>query len=341
MGEPAAATATETITGTIERENISPAQFLAEMEAAGVKTTVEDPPAEGAAAKPGDVETKTDDKTVDPNGDKPDAEVKPAEVEAKADEPPPEAKPGDSDAVKAARKIYAAAGRKEAAALKLEQENKSLKATLADLAKLRDEDPIAFLQAVGMGQGAEKDPVKDLLRRVVEKGEKPAPTIEEKFEALQKQLAEEKTQNTKRSEEAVIAASKARIASEVKAAGDKFDLVNAFEDYDGVTDVMEAYFEAHGVACGTEHAAAAREKFHQDRLAKSTKFKAAGPAALAAKPATTSTGNKPASTAMGKSETLTNTESGSKDLGDELPMDDHDARARAAAKELGLAFIRN
>lgn len=346
-GAPIEATATTTMTGVMDADPITPAQFLAELEAAGTKTgddapVGDKPPAEGE--KPDAPVEGEKPAEVDPNGDKPDAAKVEAKPEEKVEERPPEAKPTDSDEVKKARKIYSAAARKEAAALKLEQENKSLKGTLEQLAKLRDEDALAFLESVGFGKGAEKDPVKDLLARIVAKGEsKPELTAEERVAALEKRLADEKVERDKRDSDAVTVAAKARIAAEVKAAGDKYDLVNAFEDYEGVTDVMEAYYEAHGVACGTEFAAAAREKYHQDRLAKSTKFKApaGAPAALAAKPATTSTGTKPASTAMGKSETLTNTDSGSKVPEDDLPFDDHDARAKAAARGLGLGFTRN
>lgn len=338
------------ITSTIERDSISPAQFMAEMEAAGLAggkpagEAAADPAVaakagETAVAKPAEGETPA----VDVNGDKPDAPVEAKPEDKPADEKPVEAKADDSAEVKAARKIYAAAARKEAQALRLSQENKTLKGQLESLAKLRDEDPYRFLQEVGFGKGGEPDAIKDLLGRVVAKGEKAAPpTAEERIAALEAERVTERAEYTKRSEAQVLAAAKQGVVDAVKAAGDKYDLVNAFEDYEGVTDVMESYYEQHGVPCGVEAAAAAREAYHAAKLAKSTKFKApAGAPAKADKPAPTSTGNKPASNAMGKSETLTNTESGSKELEDELPMEDHDARAKAVAKALGLAFIRN
>lgn len=335
---------TTVISGGMDREAITPAQFMAELEAAGAvpgpnAAAGEGPEAsaaEAAAAKPAEV-AKVDDNV---NGDKVDGEKPAAEVEAKVDDKPPEPKADDSAEVKAARKIYQAAARKEAAALRTAQENKRLQGTIDQLTKLRAEDPLALLQALGFGKGAESDPVKDLLKGIVSKGEKPTPTADERVEALEKRLAEEKATNDARAQAENVRVYQLQVAEQVKAAGDRFDLVNAFEAHDQVWEVMSEYFGKHGVAPDPLVAAQQVENYLAAKVGKSTKFKAPGPAAQAAKPGTASTGSKPASNATGKSETLTNTGSGTLEA-DDLPMDDHDARAKAAAKALGLAFIRN
>lgn len=346
------ADATGGVTSTLERQAITPEQFLAELEAAGHKTTeevteasktdaekVEAKPAEGekTEAKTEDGEKKTE---TDPNGDKPDGE----KVEAKAEDEKPadgaEAK-AESDDVKAARKIYAAAARKEAAQLKVAQENKQLRETIETLTKLRDGDELGLLQSLGFGQGAEKDPVKDLLGRIVRRGEKPTPTADDRIAALEKELADSKANNMKAAEAAVITRRQNEITDQIKAGGEKFDLVNALEDYEQVFEVMQESYRVHGVAMDPLVAAAQVEKFHESRIGKSKKFSKA-PAAAPKAAATTSNGSKPASDAKGKSETLTNTGSGGADKpADEFPMDDHTARAKAVAKSLGLEYVHN
>lgn len=341
---PTLATNTESITGSVEREAITPAQFLAELEAAGggVGTegaekpaeTVEAKPAEGEAAKP-DAEASTETVEAKPGET---AEAKPAAEE------PAAAKPEDSDEVRKARKIYTAAAKKEAASLRVAQENKALKGQIEQLAKLRDEDPLGFLQATGFGKGAESDAVKDLLGRIVSKGEKPAPTADERIAALEAQIAEEKSAAKKTSEEATVAQLRGAVAARVKQEGERFDLVNAFEAHGEVCEVMEQYHAQHGVALDPLVAAEHVEKHLAAKVGKSTKFKAspATSPAQAAKPANTSNGNKPTSNATGKSETLTNADTGrTTDPAEEFPFDDHDARAKAVAKSLNMGFVRN
>jgi hypothetical protein len=345
---PTPATATEAITGSVEREAITPEQFMAEMEAqglAGPKITDdaakgdEAKTPEGEAAKAETAETAAAEAKAEAGADAT------ADTAAKAeDEKPAETKPTDSDEVRKARKIYTAAAKKEAAALRLAQENKTLRGQIEQLVKLRDEDPLGLLQALNFGKGAEADPVKDLLGRIVAKGEKPALTAEERIAALEAQIADEKAATKRSQEEQTVIQLKAAVAARVKQEGERFDLVNAFDAHEEVCEVMEAYHAQHGVPLDPLVAAEHVEKHLAAKVGRSTKFKAppAAPAAQAAKPATTSNGNKPTSNATGKSETLTNADSGrTSDPAEDFPFDDHDARAKAVAKSLNLGFVRN
>lgn len=257
---------------------------------------------------------------------------------------PPEAT--DTPEIKKARSIFAAAARKEASALAAQRATKALEAEVtslkATLAKAH-EDPLSVLQALGFGNGAEKDPVKDLLRKVVAQGEPKVQTADERVAALEAKLAERDTKAQQEAESAAITNAQAQVTSIVRAAGEKFDLVNAFDAHDMVWDTMVEYHATHGTPCTPQQAAEYVEKTIAAKLGKSTKFKApaGAPAAKAAdKPATPSTGPKATSTATARSETLTNTELGTTQEPEELPMD-HRARARAVSKELGIPYAGN
>jgi len=178
MAEPTAATHTETITGSVERENISPAQFLAELEAQGVKTTVEETPAEAqardrrgrkarsTARSPPRVRSRTRPKVRRQRGQAGrregrreaggrEAGGRPARGEARGQ------RRGQDGAEDLRRR-----GRKEASALKHEQENKQLKGTIRRADEARNEDPLALLRRWASAT-APRGPVKDLLRGVV------------------------------------------------------------------------------------------------------------------------------------------------------------------------------
>lgn len=252
--------------------------------------------------------------------------------------------PAETADVKKARSIFAAAARKEAAARSANRANKalqdevtSLKATLAKA----HEDPLSVLQALGFGQGAEKDPVKDLLRKVVAQGEPKVQTAEERVAALEAKLAERETKNQAEAEAAAISNAQAQVAAIVKGEGDKFDLVNAFDAHDMVWETMVEYHTKHGTPCTPQQAAEFVEKTIAAKLGKSTRFKAPAGAPIAKatdKPANSSTGNKPTSNATGRSETLTNVETGTTTKPEDLPMD-HSDRFAAVAKEMGFGGL--
>lgn len=308
-------------------------EVTAEGDDADKTPTTEVKPAEGEAAKPKE-------------GEEPAVETKPEDkADAKADEVPAE-KADETPDVKAARKIYTAAARREAEALRAERANKALAVKVERLEKVlstADEDPLSVLQALGFGKGTEKDPVKDLLQKVVAKGEKPAPTPEERIAQLEERIAAKEARTEEQKQLDLVERHQGFVTTAVKAAGDKFDLVNAFDAHDQVWAVMVEYHAKHGVALDPLVAADAVEKHLQARISKSTKFKApaGAPAAAAAvaKPATTSTGKPPTSAATGKSETLTNTEPGQVPItAAELP-NEHGDRFAAVAREFGFGAI--
>jgi hypothetical protein len=292
-------------------------------------------PAEGAEATTPETETEETVSASETETDTPEATTKGEEStetqEAKPEtetEETSEPKPADAPEVVQARKMVAAANRKERKALDAlktaRQYEEGAKAWDQFRALLKS-DPRAAFAAAGFDDEA--------ATRLI--AETPDPT--DRVTQLENQLKRQEQERVQAAQLARIEEMKGVVRQKVEAQADRFDLVNSFGQHDEVWDRMVAYHDLHGeVPEGLEAVIAAElEAELEAAVSKSKKFARAGSKA-------TNSNDKPtamkgsASAAKPKTTTLTNFGSSRSPVKTEdLPLDSK-ARLEILQKQYGF-----
>jgi hypothetical protein len=279
-------------------------------------------------------ESATEDSDATPTGDT----VAASEGDAKADEPkaeetkPEEPAAPDKDAKpetpEALRKGFAALARdrrklqeREARAQTAVQEAQSFrqKADSFDaVVKRLHEDPIGLLREAG-GDAL----INKALDGVIASEKSPA---EREVEKLRQEVTAERQRLAQAQQDQLVANWRNGIVGEVKAGGEKYDLVNSLDMQDAVIEAITQYHIKHnGAVLPVDIAAAHVEKALEASLSKSKKFSARG----AVKPAVTATPSRKTG-----GTTLSSVASGdAPGTPAELP-DDDDARFEAVMREM-------
>lgn len=226
------------------------ANAVAEADAAGAETVVDEAPKTGDA----------------PATEAP-AETTPATEET----PPADDKPADDVTAARVRKMLAKVEEREAAVLAREQRQAS------DLVAEMVKSPKAFLAKHGRS-------IDDVIDASIAEGKgEPAPAADESSEVaeLRKRLDAREAREAAERNDAAIKTRTAEIHRDIAAASTKFPLVNELKRHGVVTDVMVAYHQEHGKPISWDRAAALVEA---DLKAIRGTTAAAAPAATATTP---------------------------------------------------------
>jgi hypothetical protein len=301
---------TETETTTPEATN----------EAAEVEST-ETPEIEAAEAAGEDAAVS--DETTEASPEDGESAEAGEDAEAKSedeDEPAPHAE--ESPEVAQARRMVAAASRKERKALDAlktaRQYEEKARAFDEFISELRT-NPLAAFQKAGFDTEA-------ALKLIAE-----APDPNDRVGQLERQLKRQEQERVQTEQIARIESAKAGVTNAIKT-DERFDLVNAHEAYDEVWGVMLAYHQEHGVALDPAIAAAQVESVLEAKITRSKKFSRAEKAPSKDTKPTATKGS--ASAAKPKTTTLTNTGSGrAPKSANDLPVDIN-ARHAAVLKQL-------